>query len=67
MYILIQADLLEKRDRLSLFKITNGLGDPEVQFYAGTFKVLESDEVVKLNSPPTTTSPERTAAYGQIP
>ena len=38
MYILIQADMIEQRERVSTFKVTNGLGDPETKFYAGTFR-----------------------------
>lgn len=52
MYILIQADLVEKRERVSTFRITNGLGDPKTPFYAGTFKIVDGDEVVKLNPAP---------------
>ena len=49
-YILIQADLIEQHERVSTFKIANGLGDPETMFYAGTFRVLDGDEVVTLNA-----------------
>lgn len=51
MYLLIQADLIDQRERVSTFKLTNGLGDPEIKFYAGTFRILDGDEVVKLSRP----------------